>query len=163
MPIFEEDGKPHFLLTRRTDEVKTHKGQISFPGGMRDPGESLQETALRETFEEIGIGESRIEILGRFHDYMSITGWRVVPFAAYIQLPFAAVPRKGEVAEILRVPFEIFIDPSRLRVERMFRLGEWMDIHYYRYGPHEVWGLTARIIKDFVEEVIRQIGDATLS
>src|SRR5512136_1279858 len=74
MPVFERGGEYHFLLTRRTEEVQTHKGQISFPGGMREGEEDLRITALRETFEEVGIEGSRVEILGRFHDYISITG-----------------------------------------------------------------------------------------
>src|SRR5436309_7692101 len=84
VPIFERDGEPHFLLTRRTDEVETHKGQISFPGGGRSENESLEAAALRETGEEVGIKEREIEILGRFHDYLSSTGYRVSPFAAYL-------------------------------------------------------------------------------
>ena len=65
MPVFEKDGEPHFLLTHRTEDVQTHKGQISFPGGMCRDDESHEATALRETLEEVGIGEEQIEILGR--------------------------------------------------------------------------------------------------
>jgi 8-oxo-dGTP pyrophosphatase MutT (NUDIX family) len=153
MPIFEEEGKPHFLLTRRTEEVSTHKGQISFPGGMRHGIESLEETALRETCEEVGIRKDQIEVLGRFHDYLSITDWRVAPFAGHVGQPFAAVPQTSEVAEILKVPFAAFCDPSRLRVEQMYRLGRLVDVYFYSYENYEIWGLTARIIKDFLEEL----------
>jgi 8-oxo-dGTP pyrophosphatase MutT (NUDIX family) len=160
MPIFERGGASYFLLTRRTDEVQTHKGQISFPGGMRHEGEDLQHTALRETFEEVGIEESKISIMGRFHDYLSITGYRVSPYAAYITAPFTTKPQTSEVAEILEVPFSVFTDPARLRVERALRLGKMMDIYYYSFGPHEIWGLTALIIKEFFEE-LRFWGQAT--
>jgi len=153
MLVFERDKEPHFLLTRRTEEVRTHKGQISFPGGMRQNGESLQQTALRETFEEVGIRPEHVEILGRFHDYVSITGYLVAPFAGYIEEPFATVPQKSEVAEVLQVPFRIFSDPDRLRVERMQRAGKVRDVYFYRYEPHEIWGLTARIIKDLFEAI----------
>jgi 8-oxo-dGTP pyrophosphatase MutT (NUDIX family) len=158
MLIFERNGMPHFLLTRRTEEVSTHKGQISFPGGMSHKGESLEQTALRETFEEVGIETHRIEILGRFHDYLSISGHLVAPFAGYIEGTFATVPQNREVAEILQVPFDVFTDPGRLRSERMFRSGEFAYVYYYRYEPQEIWGLTARIIKDFLEALqwIRQ-------
>jgi 8-oxo-dGTP pyrophosphatase MutT (NUDIX family) len=151
MPIFVRDGEPRFLLTRRTEEVRTHKGQISFPGGMRQDRESLQETALRETREEVGIEQSRIEILGRFHDYVSITGYLVAPFAGYIEGAFITVPQKSEVAEVLQVPFAIFADSTRLRTERMLRSGKMRDVYFYRYEPHEIWGLTAHIIKDFFD------------
>lgn len=153
MPIFLQEGEPHLLLTQRTTEVSTHKGQISFPGGMRQEGESLQETALRETFEEVGILPGRIEILGRFHDYISITNYLVAPFAGYLDAGFVINPQKSEVAEVLAVPFAIFLDPSHLRMEQMRRSGETTDVYFYRYEPHQIWGLTAHIIKDFFDEL----------
>ncbi len=153
VPIFEEAGEPHFLLTLRTDAVATHKGQISFPGGMRDGDESLEETALRETREEIGIAGDRVELLGRFHDYLSITHWRVAPFAGYLEQPLHAAPQTGEVAEILKVPFAVFRDPARLRIRQMDRLGSLVDVYFYDYGNRQIWGLTAHIIKDFLEEL----------
>jgi 8-oxo-dGTP pyrophosphatase MutT (NUDIX family) len=149
MPIFEWEHEYHFLLTRRTEEVQTHKGQISFPGGMREGNEPLSQTALRETFEEVGIEESKIEILGRFHDYVSIHNFRVSPFAGFIHKPFTTVPQIHEVAEILQVPFKVFLDPERLRVERNAFSNE--DVYFYSYGTHQIWGLTARIIKEFME------------
>jgi 8-oxo-dGTP pyrophosphatase MutT (NUDIX family) len=151
MAIFERDAAPHFLLTRRTNEVRTHKGQISFPGGMRLHGESLQETALRETHEEVGIDKGRIEILGRFHDYLSINGDLVAPFAGLIAGRFTVVPQQSEVAEVLSVPFGVFADPSRLCTKTMPRAGTLIEVYYYRYESHEIWGLTAHIIKDFLE------------
>lgn len=154
MPIFEQDREPHLLLTRRTEEVQTHKGQISFPGGMREDGENLLETALRETFEEVGIEAGQIEVLGQFHDFLSSTDYRVTPFAGYIDRPFTTSVQIREVAEILAVPFQIFLDPSRLRIQQMFRLGKMSDVYFYSYGPHEIWGLTARIIKDFLETIV---------
>lgn len=151
MAIFERSGEPYFLLTRRTNEVRTHKGQISFPGGMRRNGESLQQTALRETFEEVGIEECRVEILGRFHDYLSINGDLVAPFPGFIEGTFTITPQMSEVAEVISVPFSIFSDPSRLRTEQRFRSGTMIDVYFFQYEPHEIWGLTAHIIKDFME------------
>jgi len=153
MPIFERDAEPYLLLTLRTNEVLTHKGQISFPGGMRHDNEPLQSTALRETYEEVGIEESKIEVLGQFHEYLSNTGYCVTPFAGYVLEPHNAVPQVGEVAEILHVPIRIFLDPARLRIEQRLRMGRIADVHFYSYGSHEIWGLTARIIKDFLEQI----------
>jgi 8-oxo-dGTP pyrophosphatase MutT (NUDIX family) len=153
MPIFERGGVPHFLLTKRTNEVETHKGQISFPGGMREADEDLEQTALRETFEEVGIERDKISVLGRFHDYLSITDYRVTPYAAYVSTPFITKPQTREVAEILEVPFSIFTDPSRLRIEQGSRRGEKVAVYFYSYGAHEIWGLTALIIRDFFEEL----------
>lgn len=151
MPVFEWENEYHFLLTRRTENVQTHKGQISFPGGMREGDEDLVKTSLRETFEEVGIEESRIEILGRFHDYLSITRFRVTPFAGFIQGPFTTRPQIREVAEILQVPFRIFTDPSRLRIEKNIYSDTEPNVYFYTYGSHQIWGLTARIIKEFME------------
>ncbi len=151
MPVMEWEHKYHFLLTRRTEDVETHKGQISFPGGMREEGETLVNTALRETFEEVGIQEDRIEILGRFHDYISVTQYRVTPFAGFIRKPITINPQVTEVAEVLKVPFQIFLDPSRLRVEKRAFMDKEEDVYYYSHDNHQVWGLTARIIKDFLD------------
>ena len=152
MPIFERAGEPHFLLTLRTEEVETHKGQISFPGGMREGSEDLQTTALRETFEEVGIDGGSVDILGRFHDYLAVTLARVTPYVGYIAGPFTARPHPREVAAVLEVPFPVFRDPSHLRVERWLRRGEMTDVYFYTWGSHEIWGLTARIIHDFLRE-----------
>ncbi len=154
MLVFERNGEPHFLLTKRTHEVETHKGQISFPGGMKEGNESLQQTALRETHEEVGIESGSIEILGQFHDYLSITEFRVVPFAGYLRGPFEPKPQAREVAEVLYVPFGIFRDPALMRIEHRTIRGRVHEVYFYQFGEHEIWGLTARIIKDFLDLMI---------
>ncbi len=149
MPIFEQQGEYHLLLTKRTEEVQTHKGQISFPGGMREADEDLITTALRETFEEVGIEANKIEILGRFHDYISITGYRVTPFVGFIGSSFETRAQSREVAEILRVPFSVFLNPACMRIKKSKIKRTGKHVYCYTYGSHEIWGLTARIIKDF--------------
>ncbi len=159
MPIFKIKGAYHLLLTLRTQEVETHKGQISFPGGMRERDEALLKTALRETFEEVGIEEDKIEPLGKFHDYISVTGYRVTPFAGFIAEPFETFPQVREVAEVLQVPFKIFLDPNLLRIEKR----AWQnreDVYFYTFGTYQIWGLTARIIKDFFDMLRLTPGDA---
>jgi len=151
IPIFERQGELHFLLTRRTDEVETHKGQISFPGGMRDAGEPLKQTALRETYEEVGL--KNVTILGRFHDYVSITDFRVTPYVGLLPDSFKIKAHPAEVAEVIQVPFRIFRDPANLRTERHHRVGKMLKVYFYSYGLHTIWGLTARMIKEFLEEV----------
>ncbi|HTY63714.1 MAG TPA: CoA pyrophosphatase [Acidobacteriota bacterium] len=158
MPVFELENEYYFLLTRRTQEVETHKGQISFPGGMREDNEDLVKTALRETFEEVGVEQNRIEILGRFHDYLSITKFRVTPFAGFIHGPFTTVRQTREVAEVLLVPFRIFTDPSKLRIEKNIYTNLERDVYFYTYGSHQIWGLTALIIKEFIEALNLDIG-----
>ena len=99
----------------------------------------------------MGIDGGRIEILGRFHDYLSSTGYRVTPFAGYIEKPFTTTLQSHEVAEVLMVPFRIFTDPGRLRIERRLHLGKMVDVFFFSYGTYEIWGLTARIIRDLLE------------
>jgi 8-oxo-dGTP pyrophosphatase MutT (NUDIX family) len=152
MPVLKLKNEYHILLTRRTEEVQTHKGHISFPGGMREDNEELVKTALRETYEEVGIEEDRIEILGQFHDYVSIHGVRVTPFAGFLHEPFSIRPQVTEVAEVLKVPLAIFTDPARLRIEKSIRNNE-AHVYYFSYETHQIWGLTARIIKDFMDEL----------
>lgn len=151
VPVLELEEEYHFLLTRRTQTVQTHKGQISFPGGMREGEEELMHTAIRETFEEVGIPQDNIEILGRFHDYVSVTEYRVTPFVAFLHEPFTIRPQANEVAEVLHVPFETFLDPSLLRVGKTEFEKKDVNVYYYSYGAHQIWGLTARIIKEFLE------------
>jgi 8-oxo-dGTP pyrophosphatase MutT (NUDIX family) len=151
MPILECQQQSHFLLTLRTEEVQTHKGQISFPGGMREGEEALMDTAIRETFEEVGIESDRIEILGRFHDYVSINNYRVTPFAAFLNPPFTIKPQMAEVAEVLHVPLTTFLDPRHMRIEKRSYPDKEMNVYYYTHGPHQIWGLTALIIKDFLD------------
>lgn len=151
IPILPQGEEFAFLLTQRTDQVETHKGQISFPGGLReDSDQNLLQTALRETWEEIGLARQAIHILGEFDEYLSITGLIVTPFAAWIGEPLHLAPNPDEVDEILKVPFSIFQDSRTLRVETRMRLGVERKIYFYDFQGKEVWGLTAQIIRDFL-------------
>ena len=154
MPILPHNEEFCFLLTQRTHKVETHKGQISFPGGTQEGSDSnLLQTALRETWEEIGLASQGIHILGEFDEYLSITGLIVTPFAAWIERPLNLAPNPDEVDEILRVPFSIFQDSRTLRVETRERLGVERKVYFYDFQGKEVWGLTAQIIRDFLNLV----------
>ena len=151
MPILPHNKEFCFLLTQRTHKVETHKGQISFPGGIQEDSDSnLLQTALRETWEEIGLASEGIHILGEFDEYLSITGLIVTPFAAWIERPLNLAPNPDEVDEILRVPFSIFQDSRTLRVETRVRLGVERKVYFYDFQGKEVWGLTAQMIRDFL-------------
>ena len=151
MPILSHGEEFSFLLTQRTHKVETHKGQISFPGGIQeDSDSSLLQTALRETWEEIGLAAEGIHILGEFDEYLSITGLIVTPFAAYVAGPLNLAPNPDEVDEILRAPFSIFQESRGLRVETRVRLGVERKIYFYDFQGKDVWGLTAEIIRDFL-------------
>ena len=154
MPIFQDDSRNFFLLTLRTDKVETHKNQISFPGGVQASDDrDLVHTALRETWEEIGLVPGDISILGEFDEYYSITGLIVTPFVGWIAPPKDLRPNPDEVEEVLRVPWSIFRDNRLLRVEMKKRFEQEKKIYFYQFESKEVWGLTAQIIRDFLKLV----------
>ena len=151
MPIVESDTRPAFLLTKRTETVATHKGQISFPGGIREAEDtSLLQTALRETQEEVGVAAGHIDIVGQFHDYLAVTDWLVVPFVGFVRGRPTLNPNPDEVERVLRIPLDFF-QTRRPRVQTRKRKGRPISVYYYDYQDEVVWGLTARIIKDFMD------------
>ncbi|MEW5975763.1 MAG: CoA pyrophosphatase [Acidobacteriota bacterium] len=151
MPIFQKNDEPYLLLTLRTEQVETHKGQVSFPGGVQEPRDSsLEYTALRETEEEIGLSPENVRILGDFDEYLSVTDLVVRPFVGWIEMPVALKPNPDEVAAILEPPLHLFRDESRVRVEKRVRRNEERLVYFYDFNGQEIWGLTAQIIRDFV-------------
>lgn len=151
MAIFELAGEPHFLLTKRTENVRTHKGQISFPGGLRQPHDaSLRDTALRETEEEVGVPSSCVEVLGRYHQYLAITEQVVTPFVGYLNEGFPLALNQREVEFVLKVPLDFFRRTAPA-VEYRERQGVRVPVYFYDYQGKVIWGLTAAIIRDFVE------------
>jgi 8-oxo-dGTP pyrophosphatase MutT (NUDIX family) len=152
VPIIIENDVPHLLLTKRTDTVEHHKGQISFPGGMVDEcDESSDETALREVEEEIGIPSSAITILGRLDDIHIPSGFVVTPIVGYIMSLSALKISPDEVAEVLMIPLEKFFDPSLRRTEMRELKGVVRQVYLYDVWKEPVWGATAYIIKQFVD------------
>ena len=153
MGIAEREAGPSFLLTRRTNTVSTHKGQVSFPGGQREQGDrSLEQTALRETFEELGIRSQHIEIAGRLNDYLAVTHSRVTPFAGFIHGSPDITPCAEEVARVFWVPLRLFLE-AEPRIEIWERLGKSVPVHFYDYENEVIWGLTARMITDFLDAI----------
>jgi 8-oxo-dGTP pyrophosphatase MutT (NUDIX family) len=149
--IFQREGEPYFLLTQRTQEVATHKGQISFPGGRRDERDSsLLETALRETEEEVGIAADWVEILGQCDEYRSKTNLLVAPYVGFLKAGFTVFPNPREVERILEVPLHFFSQTTP-REEFRQRHGKQMTLYFYEYELDVVWGLTAAIIRDLMK------------
>lgn len=147
VPVIPRDRGFEFLLTKRTEDVETHKGQISFPGGMADEGDrSPAATALRETEEELGIPPSLIEVIGVLDDLPTPTGFVITPVVGLLKTLPPLAPNPAEVAEAFTVPWEVFLDPANARMEiREFRGGR-REIWFYDTGGHVVWGATAMII-----------------
>ncbi|MBI4279212.1 MAG: CoA pyrophosphatase [Armatimonadetes bacterium] len=155
MPLYAAGDDLYVLLTKRTDEVEHHKGQISFPGGAREPGDrDLLATALREAEEEVGIARSDVEILGEMDDVETyVSGFVITPFVGVIPYPYPLRPNPREIQELVFVPLITFLDPANMRVEYRDRGGVKVPLYFYQHGEHVIWGATARIVKDFVEAV----------
>jgi 8-oxo-dGTP pyrophosphatase MutT (NUDIX family) len=151
MLFYSREGKLHVLLTKRTEDVEHHKGQISFPGGSQDDGDSdLVETALRESEEEIGLPREVVKVLGMFNEYETPSGFVITPIVATAEALPSLTPHAVEVAEILEVPVSLFMDRQNERVEQRNPFGVPVDVYFYRFGDHDIWGATAAILRSFL-------------
>jgi len=150
--LFSKGEELHFLLTRRTQDVEHHKGQISFPGGSEDAGDhDIIETALRESEEEIGLPRTVVRVLGLFDDYETPSGFAITPVVGYVpELPQLKL-NTIEVTETLEVPVALFASSANERVEQRQIRGKLHDVYFYRYGEHEIWGATAAMIRSFLQ------------
>lgn len=139
------------LLTRRTDHLSSHAGQISFPGGRAEEFDSSPiETALRETEEEIGLGREHIEIIGVLPDYTTVSAYRVTPIVALVQPPFALQPDPGEVAEAFEVPLGFLMDGLNHQ-RRVLDLPQGAGSRAFYSMPYEqyfIWGATAAMLRN---------------
>lgn len=135
------------LLTERTSHLADHAGQISFPGGRLEPEDAdAVAAALRETEEEIGLARAHVEVLGRFEDYGTVTGYRVTPVIGFVRPPFDLTPDPHEVAEIFELPLDFILQPTNIQRARETRGGHLRDVYEISYGKWRVWGFTARIL-----------------
>jgi 8-oxo-dGTP pyrophosphatase MutT (NUDIX family) len=153
IPLFHKDGRRHVLLTKRSEFVEHHRGEISFPGGKLDPEDpDLQSCALRETAEELGVAPEHVRILGELDDFYTVaTQFHVVPFVGSIPYPYDFKLSAREIAGLVGPPLEIFFDPDR-RSEEIWHLnGQAVNVVFYRWEGHTIWGATARILKHFAE------------
>ncbi len=153
VPIFKEQGEWRLLLTRRTDKVDHHKGEISFPGGHRDDDDpDLLATALREAREEVGIEQDEVKILGRLDDISTFaSGFRIRPFVGVIRYPFEQRLSEEEIEEVIILPLIEFTDPGNFRKEVFMNNGRPFPVCFFLVREYNVWGATARILKQFLE------------
>ena len=152
IPLFKKNGEYHVLLTRRTEHVGTHKGQISFPGGRQDQGEELRSTALREANEEMGIQEKDVRILGELDDLCTVASdFCISPFVGLIPYPYPFKTNPREIAEIIEVPLSVLLDETKFRQELHQRNNQPVWICFYEHEDHTIWGATARILRQLVE------------
>jgi 8-oxo-dGTP pyrophosphatase MutT (NUDIX family) len=142
---------PTLLFTRRTETLARHSGQVSFPGGRRDPADLTPvDTALRETHEETGIDPAFVGVAGFLPRYRTGTGFNILPVIGVLSGGFALAPDPREVAEIFEVPLTFFLDAANRKRERRELGGRLRDFYAYRPEPHYIWGATAAIVNELV-------------
>lgn len=152
VPLLWRDGQPWVLLTRRPQTLRTHGGQISFPGGSRDPSdESPLHAALRETWEELGIPGDRVEVLGMLDESPTITGFRIQPFVGVIPADHPLRPSPVEIEEVIEVPLRHLLRTGTSRTEVWQYGGEDHLVYFFDYAGHVIWGATARILVNLFE------------
>ena len=157
--LFEKDGQLHVVFTKRTDSVKHHKGQISFPGGTKDEGDiTIIATALREAEEEIGLTKNNIEVLGLYNDFITPSGFCITPVIAFFPSMITFSINPSEVSEVFDVPLSFFLNNQNEQVEFHIFNGIKRPVYYYYYGNHEIWGATAIMVRSFLLDLAKQNG-----
>jgi 8-oxo-dGTP pyrophosphatase MutT (NUDIX family) len=154
VPIVERDEGLTVLLTKRSDGLRNHSGQIALPGGRRDPGEALWQTALREAEEEIGLDRGFVELIGLSSPYRTGTNYLVTPVVGFVRPGFTLTPNPGEVADIFETPFGFLMDPGN------YEQHEWESpeglLRRFYATTHEdryIWGATAGMLRALYERL----------
>jgi len=156
--LFYREGELHLVLTRRRDDLNSHAGQMSFPGGQHEKQETLLRTALRETEEEIGIYPHALEVLGELASlYIPPSDFEVHPFVAWYRQSEQPrfMPNPDEVAEIIEVPLHYLLDPTARGEEPWDFRGQSIVVPYYDVAGYKVWGATAMMISELLERLRR--------
>jgi 8-oxo-dGTP pyrophosphatase MutT (NUDIX family) len=150
VPLFTNgDGRVHAVFTKRRHDLKRHAGEISFPGGRREEGESLIETALREACEEVGLPARDVDVVGALAPVGTfVTNYAIYPFVGLIEHGFEWVAQEAEVAEVLEFALDDLV--AGHSIKRLVRRGMAFKSDVYEVGAHMVWGATARILADLL-------------
>jgi 8-oxo-dGTP pyrophosphatase MutT (NUDIX family) len=152
VPLFKREEACHLLFTKRTHTVRYHKGEISFPGGVFDEGDSgLEQTARREAFEEIGLKETDVQILGVLDDIVTITEFIVTPFVGLFPYPYPFQVSSIEIAELIEVPLSSLLDEKCFGEREIVQGDRRRIVNTYQYGDHTIWGATASILRQFLD------------
>ena len=151
VPLIERRGELTVLLTRRTEHLYDHAGQISFPGGRVDPGdEGPVAAALREAAEEVGLPPGQVELAGELDLYVTRTGFEITPVVGFTA-PFEAKPDSFEVAEVFEVPLGFILDPVSREIHSRSFKGAERQFYVYPYGNYYSWGATAGMLNNLAE------------
>jgi 8-oxo-dGTP pyrophosphatase MutT (NUDIX family) len=153
IPLIERSGLGFsMLLTQRSAELKHHAGQVSFPGGRMDPGDGdISDTALRETFEEVGIARESVSVIGYLDPMPTITGYAVTPVVGLVDESIELAVDTSEVECAFEVPLAFFLDARHRRVIERDVRGERIPLIEFHYEGQRIWGATAFIILEFLK------------
>lgn len=157
IPLVFIDGAWSILFSRRSPNLAAHSGQIAFPGGAVEEGEALDAAAVREAEEEVGIPAGHVELIGRLDDLITNSGFLVAPFVGVITERIDYVLQESEVDEVFEVPVEALLQPEQPEVRYVAFRKRQYPAYFYRYEQYEIWGLTGRILKSFLDLVWRSV------
>jgi len=153
-PLYEYDGEVHVVLTRRAWHMRSHTGEVSFPGGKQDPGETLWETALREANEEIALDPGSVEHVGELHHLATVSSRAaIVPYVGVLPGRPRLLPNPDEVDAILHVPLPDLLHPDAYRAERWGVPGLERPIHFFEIPGDTIWGATGAMLVDLLSRI----------
>lgn len=154
VPVMKRKAGLTVLLTRRSEEMPSHKGQISFPGGKRGPGDaSAAAAALREAEEEAGIPPASVEVIGYLDDYPTVTRYMVTPVVGLVEDVAQVTACAREVAEIFEVPLPFVLARGNFRQGSLRLKGLKLPYYELNYGAYRIWGATAGMLWNFAEKI----------
>ena len=160
IPLLESEGELFVLLTQRSEKLRSHAGQVSFPGGKQDTqDENSLETALRETFEEIGLNKQNIEIIGTLDQILSLHYYLVTPFVGLIPENFVSIPNADEIEAVFKVPLTFFMNGDNHWTEEFKTPIATVIVHHFNFQNFDIWGLTAKLILRLLEIGLGHIPD----
>ncbi|NKE44376.1 CoA pyrophosphatase [Roseomonas frigidaquae] len=155
VPIIWHETGPGVLLTLRSARLSAHAGQVAFPGGRIEPGETAEEAALREAAEEVGLDPRQPVIAATLPDHMTGTGYRVTPVVAFLDPPVILTPDPSEVQLVFELPLALLFDPAAPTRRSTQWRGRMRDYWVWPHAEHLIWGATATILMNLAR-VLRQ-------
>ena len=160
IPLLEMEGELNVMLTRRSSEMRSHPGQVSFPGGKQDSDDegSLQ-TALRETHEEIGLPAENVGVIGTLDQILSLHYYLVTPYVGMIPTDFVPVPNTDEIESVFKVPLAFFMKSKNHWSEEKKTFASPVLVHHFEYQGYDIWGLTAKLIFRLLEVGLGYVPD----